>query len=65
MLPREADAKTDEEAVAAALRETLRAGYDRGVELERPWAVRNPDPWPDWEVTIVEVEKRDDVRSEG
>lgn len=51
-----ANPTTDEE-FDAALNSLLRAAYRNGVSVEGAWVSRN-DGYPDWEILILELEKR-------
>lgn len=42
----------------AALGDLLAAASGNGIDLEGSWEYRSVDPGPDWEIMVIELEKR-------
>lgn len=56
--PVDHDVTTDEE-FEVALGKLLLEAVKNGIDLKGSWVYRNGEVAPDWEVTVVELEKRD------
>ncbi|WP_217471954.1 DUF7344 domain-containing protein [Haloterrigena gelatinilytica] len=51
------ESRTDEETVTTALTSTLKDAYDADVELARSFSCDTGPSYPDWDVTIAEVNR--------
>lgn len=47
------------EELKAELQTLLRGAHDNGIDVNGGFACRNGEKYPDWDVVITEVEKKD------
>lgn len=57
-LGEQSESRTDAETVTTALKSTLKAAYDADIELTRSFSCNTDPSYPDWDVTIAEVNRR-------
>lgn len=51
------ESRTDEETVTTALKSALKAAHDADVELTRSFSCDTESSYPDWDVTVAEVNR--------